>query len=302
MKLERLIVQFLYTNKKVTIQDIGTFTLSPDIIIPEENDKHNSLPPNSIHFEADLKAPQDEDLIDFITKQTRKIRPLAASDLESYSMLNKQFLNIGKPLVIEGLGTLQKNQLGQFSFSQTTIIQNKIEAAPVQKAEKNSEEISFSSTERITNRSSKNSLQKLLILILLLAAGTVVFYFLKYKENNEDLVVVKEPAQPLKNDTIIKVDTSLTQKIDSVLPKPTNPIPAEDGTTFSVVIKEYASLEAADKAYNRLTRYGHQLKKIQIDSIRYKLAMPFKTDLSDTTRAKDSLSKFFQSKTYIILP
>jgi len=50
MKVEQLIVQYLYNNKKVSIQDIGIFTLSPDVIIPTESDKETSLPLNSIHF------------------------------------------------------------------------------------------------------------------------------------------------------------------------------------------------------------------------------------------------------------
>ncbi|MFN8244987.1 MAG: hypothetical protein U0T56_01200 [Ferruginibacter sp.] len=37
--------------------------------------------------------------------KTRKIKPLATSDLESFTMLGKQFMNIGKPLILEGLGT-----------------------------------------------------------------------------------------------------------------------------------------------------------------------------------------------------
>ena len=127
MKVEQLIVQYLYNNKKVSIQDIGIFTISPDIIMPTESDKDINLPDGSIQFEFDSKAEKEDALIDFIIQHSRKIRPLATSDLESYSILSRQFLNIGKPLIIEGLGTLQKNQQGSYDFTQGRTLNSKLE-------------------------------------------------------------------------------------------------------------------------------------------------------------------------------
>ena len=56
MKTDQLIVQYLYRNKKVTLQEIGTFTLSPEIIIDPESDKDFALPPDAIRFDYDPKA------------------------------------------------------------------------------------------------------------------------------------------------------------------------------------------------------------------------------------------------------
>ena len=117
MKIEQLIVQQLYNSKKVTLQDIGAFTLSPDVMLPSD-EKEAVMPENAVTFIFDKKAKQDDDLIAFIVSQTRKIKPLATSDLESYSILAKQFLNIGKPFPIEGLGVLQKSQAGDYEFVQ----------------------------------------------------------------------------------------------------------------------------------------------------------------------------------------
>ena len=39
MKIEQLLVQYLYISKKVTLQGIGTFKLDPAVVIPAENDK-----------------------------------------------------------------------------------------------------------------------------------------------------------------------------------------------------------------------------------------------------------------------
>ena len=85
MKIEQLIVQHLYNNKIVTLQDIGSFVLSSSVLMPTESDKDGIMPDNAISFEYNAKAKEDESLIDFIVQQTRKIKPLATSGLVSMS-------------------------------------------------------------------------------------------------------------------------------------------------------------------------------------------------------------------------
>ncbi|MCP9753097.1 hypothetical protein [Ferruginibacter sp. HRS2-29] len=305
MKLEQLIVQYLYTSKKVTIQDIGSFTIAPDVVLPTENDKDATLPPGAISFEFDLRAAHDEDLISFITQQTRKIRPLAASDLESYSILSKQFLNLGKPLTIEGLGTLQKNQSGVYEFTQGQFVNARLESAPARVIEKDSEEISFRSPERKSGSSVKKGGMIALLLLLVLVAAAAIFYILYKKKEKPaeaalpvttDTVAVAKPAPVNMDTSTLKTTADTTAKVT-----PATPVVPNEAYDFKVVIKEYSSKEAADKAFARLTRYGHKLILSPIDSVRYKISMPFKTGLADTTRAKDSLRIFFQSKTYIEL-
>ena len=74
------------------------------------------MPPDAFSFDYNLKTGEDEKLVDYIVEHTNKIKPLASSDLESYAILAKQFLNIGKPLVMEGVGSIQKSQQGIYEF------------------------------------------------------------------------------------------------------------------------------------------------------------------------------------------
>jgi hypothetical protein len=101
MKIEHLLVQHFYNCGEVTLQGMGTFTLSPDFVMPKENDKDAEIPDNAISFQYNLRATADEALIDYIVQQTRKMKSLAAADLDSYLMLGKQFLNIGKPFMVD---------------------------------------------------------------------------------------------------------------------------------------------------------------------------------------------------------
>jgi hypothetical protein len=301
MKIEQLIVQYLYNNKTVTLQDIGSFTISPDVIIPPDNDKQEVLPEGAINFEYDPKAKLDLGLIDFVMQQTRKIRPLATSDLESYSILSKQFLNIGKPMIIEGLGTLLKNQQGAYEFSQAHTSNARLEPLAAQIKEKIDEKISFSSPSK--KQPSKKGFAVLLVIILMALIAGALYYFLKKTDDN-GLQKVEAPK-----DTVVTITPPIviadTTKKDSILKKPsaadTTKImrTVNDGYTFKVVIKEYPTKEAAQKAYARLTHYGHTIILSTLDSTHYRLAVPFTSPLSDTLRAKDSLAKFFQAKTII---
>ena len=141
MKIEQLLVQHLYNTKEVTLQGIGTISLSPNVALPSENEKDFAIPADGISFEYNLKATEDNALISFIAQQTGKIKPLATADLDSYVILSKQFLNIGKPLTIEGIGTIQKNQQGDYEFIPGIFITPKIDDIPRQLREKRDESV-----------------------------------------------------------------------------------------------------------------------------------------------------------------
>ena len=298
MKVEQLLVQYLYKNKNVRIQDIGSFSISPDVILPTEGDKDTTLPEGAIRFEFDRKTAADEGLIDYIVEQSGKIRPLAASDLESYTILTRQFLNIGKPLPIEGLGILQKNQQGNFDFIQGSNINSKTETPHAAVKEKLHEEISFSSPAKKV--SSKKGWMIAVLLLFVLSTVAAVYYF---ATREKETPVSEQPA--FTSDTTSLSDSIPPAAIDSVLKKDTSQAQAKpavnDGYSFKIVIKEYVTRLAAQKAFDKLSSYGHTLLIIPVDSAKFKLSMPFTSPVADTLRAKDSLRKFFGGNPYVEL-
>jgi hypothetical protein len=306
LKIEHLIVQHLYNTKRVGIQGIGIFKLKPDIILPTEGDKDFSMPSDAFSFEYNLKTPEDEGLVNFIVQQTRKIRPLATSDLESYSILSKQFLNLGKPLVIEGVGTIQINQKGDYEFIPGQFITPKIDDIPKQLREKRDESVSFES--EATPDNSKRNLIIGLTTVGVILAGLALYYFLTLKksdgtESTEQAIAVSDTLNKATSKTdSIKITTTIKNTPDSLdsLHR-TSPILKTDSSSFKIVLKEYPSQLSAQKAYARLTSYGHKVVIIKIDSLRYKLAIPFTLPLSDTLRVRDSLKVFFGGKPYVQL-
>jgi hypothetical protein len=309
MKVEQFIVQYLYNNKSVSLPDIGIFTIAMGTILPNENDKDNTLPPGSIEFEYNTHAATDEGLIDFIVGESRKIRSLATSDLESYILLSNQFLNLGKPMVIDGLGTLIKNQQGTYDFTQGLIVNPKLESKKVEVKEKIQEDISFSSPAKPAP--SKKGLMLLLLAFFILSVGAALYYFLVYNENKTAPITTETAAVVANNDTasgnavnpVLFDTTSMAANVKDSLPTTNTVVSAapNDGYTFKVQIKEYETKDAADKAYNRLTGYGHKLLiRMKADGT-YQVLMPFNTALSDTARAKDSVRILFGGKPLIAL-
>lgn len=298
MKIEQLIVQYLYLNKQVTLQGIGTFKLDPSVVLPAENDKEKDfvMPDNAFQFEYNLKAEEDNGLVNYIVQHTRKILPLASADLDSYAILAKQFLNIGKPLVIEGVGTVQKNQQGNYQFTPGLFITPRIDDIPKQLREKRDESVSFESEGKVNN-SRRNLMIGVTITVLILAA-LGIYYVATNKKTSEpepNTPVESATTNPVQQDTIVQQTADTTTKV-AVLP----PVKT-DSFNFKIVLKRYTTEDAAQKAFKRLTTYGHKLQVLKLDSAKYELAIPFKTPLSDTSRAKDSLKRFFGGAPYIKL-
>lgn len=84
--------------------------------------------------------------------------------MESYSILTRQFLNIGKPLIIPGLGSLYKTQQGAYAFLQGDALNPKLElSSPAsQLKEKESAEVNFSTSPKKPAAILKNGLPVLL--------------------------------------------------------------------------------------------------------------------------------------------
>lgn len=299
MKTEQLIVQYLYSKKQVSLQDIGVFTITSDIHIPEDSDKDIVLPADSIQFAYDPKAPVDDGLVAYIMECTRKIKPLAYSDLESFIILNKQFLNIGKPLVFEGLGTLQKTQIGHYSFTQAATSHVINEEMPKLITEKLKEKVTFATPQKEKNTGNNKTALFVLLGVVILGALLATVYFMN--KNKKEVTAVNDLSTAI-IDTLPAPKTTDTTTVIANKPAVVVPKNINDSNSFYVVIKEFSDLAAAEKSFKKLTSYGNKFVLTTNDSVTYKLRMPFMKPITDTLRVKDSLSKFFQAKAYVELP
>ena len=295
LKIEQLLVQYLNHTKQVKLQGIGVFKMIKDVSISTGGDKDGPF-----LFEYNLKTTEDEGLVDYIVQETKKIKPLASSDLDSYAILAKQFLNLGKSFYIEGIGTIQKNQLGFYEFIGGEFVLPKIGDGIKHTQDKKEPNVSFEA-ESIVNNKGRNLMIALVAIGIVFVSLTLYYFIILKNPNAEEIeqnVSIKNTKENLKTPT----DTTTVKKTIDTNSK-TNPVqintkPA-DSNSFNIVLKEYPTLKNVEKAYSKLTEYGHKVKIVKIDSSKFKLVMTFKRMLKDTLRVKDSLKIFFGGNPYV---
>lgn len=183
MKLEHLLIQYFYTSKELSLQGIGKFFLSQDHVLPPDTEKEVVMPENAIGFEYSIEATEDEGLITYIVQNTKKIRPLASADLDSFLTLGKQFLNIGKPFKIEGIGTLEKKQTGEYQFTQGFFANIKAETVIASNIkEKADVNISFASVAKET-KLPKKALSTIALVAIICLVGFGIWYFIYHQQS-----------------------------------------------------------------------------------------------------------------------
>ena len=297
MKIEQVIVQHLYNNRQVSLQGIGTFKLDNFIPHQTDPDKEPVIPAGSIIFEYNPRATEDVALIDSIVINTKKIKPLATADLDSYLMLGRQFLNIGKPFIIEGLGTLDRTREGELEFIPGQFTNLKVEAPKALK--ENEGEVISGLFNDYGTKPENNSKRNLVILVTVIALGLLgwaVYHYLFNDKPAEEKQVA--PVTAVIDTTVTKKDTSILPAIpDSMSQKLSQD---DDGYTFRVVFKITNDKAAAKASMNRLNSWGHKVIMYTEDSVNYKLAELFKLPLTDTARVRDSLYRFYDAKNIFV--
>jgi hypothetical protein len=304
VKIEHVIVLHLLNNKQVTLQGIGTFKLDPSVSLPSETEKDFVIPESAVSFQYDPRATEDESLIDSIVQHTTKIKPLASSDLDSFLMLGRQFLNIGKPFKIDRLGTLDKAQTGELFFIPGQYTTPKIEAPKALKENENEESSGlFNDYNRKPDNSGKKILALVVTVVVLGLIGWAIYHFLFSKSTNEYEKPVAQQAVPAQ-DSLVVIEPSNTKKdslkTDSVVKASIyDTLTPVNDVTFKVIFKESKNKAEVLNSMNKLNSWGHHIIMYTSDSVNYKLAELFKLPLADTTRVKDSLQRFYGNHVFV---
>ncbi len=295
MKIEQALVVYLLKHKEISLQGIGTFKI--DAVIPEstDNDKPVIIPPEAISFIYNPKTPENDELIDFIVVHTKKIKPLASADLDSFLTLGRQFLNIGKPFTIQNLGTLEKLNNGDLEFKPGPLIQ-KVEV-PKSKIEdegaEQHEENLFNDYQRASPANNGRTILIILIIVLLGLGAWATWYYGFRKSETEPIDTTDTiiPIEDTAESSRAKDSLAAVQRIaDSLNNIKKNP---SDSFTFKVVVRETMDKNVALARVAKLKTYGRNVIMYTDDSIIYKVAHPFMRPLADTTRVIDSLNRYF---------
>ncbi len=287
MKLSPALAKYLAANKRLSLPRIGTFT-SEGGYDPEFDGKRTTVLAN-VSFKNEKITGFDEDLVEFIAKETGKMKILAESDLTSQLDDVLQYLNTGKPYFFTDIGTLARKQNGDFEFfaEKYTPVSEKKKEKDIPITEKNHIPQSYIDNTRTGRRNLKPALI-IIILAIIAIAATVWFYINSQDTNLTEVEDTEEavPVQALAADSLAAQDTASTA---AVLPN-----------TYSYVL-EIAKEPRASRRFNQLKSINWPVELEVLDSVNKRIVMKLPRAGADTARIKDSLS-VLSGRTVFIAP
>ena len=304
MKVSEILLNYLLTHKKLQLTGLGTFHMTGSYTISDD-DKSIVIPQGAVEFKLDQATVEDPELIAAISKETGKIKPLASADLDSLIIQGKQLMNISKPFVIEGIGTLQKNHRNEIEYIPFVAEINRGEHD--KRLEEPGEAVRFDDNYlRPAVKSGSGSRFITVALLTILALGilgaVVYFVYSQSAKNDAPTVKLSEPP-PIQEDTTSITPVSTVDTGKSVLPDSSRSLPLAaaitSGDSSFFVVLEIAKKDRAMKRYADLREWGHKVVMTTTDSVNFKISLPIKAPLADTAKHRDSLAGFFARKVWI---
>ena len=302
MKFDVILAQYLNQHKKLNLPGIGTFETDNSSLSWDENGKQKAAG-SGITFKNAPVAKADDDLITYITEQTGKMKPLAISDLESFLTLGKQFLYIGKPFYLEGIGTLQFAKGGSFDFVPGEYITTKLEDPSQERAEERkrlaeSEERQPANPSRATNRNGgRGVLTWLIILLSLGLVGWAAYYF--YTVHNAGQPVVPKdttavtPRNTFTDPVPAENGAALVNAPDTMVKKPVQQSYYDKDNFRKFIVERTTDKQRALNRYRKLKSFGNDIEMETSDSITFSIFFIMPATAADTARIRDSLDRWY---------
>ncbi len=281
MKLSPLLTQFLFSTKQLNLTGIGRFILDDS---------------GTIAFQQDHTLKEDPQLVNFIAESSGKMKSLVSADLDSHLELARQFLNIGKPYLFEGIGTLSKNKFGFFEFTQGNASPERTKEVTEGRDMTSTTENSFTDYEEMFSpKKPKTPVSKRVFTWLIILGGISLAVFGGYivynksKNKKEPVIVEKEEIKPIPSaDTLTRAQDSLS-KVASISK-------SVDSSGMYRFVIETAGKKRAIFRYNFLRSNFIDVQMDTKDSILFKLYFLLPSAPADTTKKRDSLQRLYGTR------
>jgi hypothetical protein len=309
LKLDNLLAPYLYQYKKLNLPGIGTFEADISTVVPEDNDKHQA-PVQGITFIQSSSPEPDSELIEFIKAHTGKMKPLAIADLESYLMLLKQFVNIGKPFYIEGIGTLQKITDGTLKFTPGEYITTRLENG-MQELTTGTKRKAYTENKNTGTEAGKSASRKAMLIIATIATVAAIgwggYYLYKMNANKEKQeetpVNTINPMPDTSQATIIQPDSSMFVKDTLTVVTKADPMAIQPvrvtatAGNYKFIFETTSNKNRAIYRYNYLNKFNPRIQlQTKADSSLFKIYVVLPATSADTARLKDSLNAWYYGK------
>ncbi|WP_416437645.1 hypothetical protein [Phnomibacter sp. MR] len=296
MTVEQLITLFVYQHGEISLQGIGHIRLLDAVPDAEYIQKNKSVPITGIEFKHVKTAATSPDFIRFYATQRGKIASLAENDIEAYLSMAVQFLNIGNPFEIKGLGALAKNKDGVLSLTPGYFLAIKAEEAMGKLKERHVEDPAHHGPGAAYDEEKRNRMSpqtKGILAIVLLVLLVVVGWWMYKAFVATPETASTESLSPVNTDTLVaqQVDSAATAQPAPALPDSLQP------RNWKVIFRETSNVKKAI-VLNQFDTLKQQLKTPvyleTTDSVRFTFYTLSSSAVKDTAQLRDSLRRYFK--------
>jgi hypothetical protein len=289
MNFDKYFSSYLYKHQIVVIPTIGEFALDKAIQANEGREGEEFFPTEGISFTYNKHATVEPAFVQYIKGLLPKPISLIESDIEDYALQISDWLNIGKPYTINGIGTLTKLHDGVIEFC---VGKPKIENIADIVASIAQKENTYESLVIQNKKSVELNFKKLLaifgsLILLAIVVWLGIFLYKKSFVHAIKPVVVDSIKIPVKN----PIQTNLQSHKEST---------TTTVTTDTVRYKMYFLASKYKEKADKLFEYWSKLEKINRDELivndtmRYRLFFYKKAVPKDTATLKNKLAIYFK--------
>lgn len=286
---DQYITDYLHANQEVTLENIGT-------IYKPLPSAENELPVHSANylFTFGKKAVTTPALIDFIVSASGKSKTLIESDIRSHLELSKQFMNIGKPYELPGIGRLSLAKNREYELTASDYNAKPEEGRSFRKQP---QQTAVNTTGTLKNTRPAVMLFVFIIAIVILGIVSWGAYKLFFSEIMPPTTTdtVRPTSINTVNDTLLV--TSRQDSNGAILPI-SKPL-VKDSGMYKFVFETTTQQARAYKRVQQLTALKHaaMMDSSKTDTgMLYKLYMVRKIHVKDTAAKRDSLRKLLGKK------
>ncbi len=275
-KFDAYITDYLYENKEVALEKIGTLKTTA---AREPGDAQAT----SVTFIYDKKVATSDGLIHFISEKAVKNKYLITSDLESHFAQVREFINIGKSYEIPDIGFIKATKSGAYEFLPYSEI-NKPARTGMQQVKR----------KKSNNRSAIQLLTFLIVIAILAGLGWQAYQFFSKPQTGTTNAI---PAN-IDTTAIIPVqDTVNHVNTDTTAVKQTTTYADSDVVNVKYIFETTASVLRAQTRTAQLKGFGNDAAYdsfINNNTKFYSLYILKPTRIADTLAVRDSIGKFLQ--------
>jgi hypothetical protein len=276
VKLAPILLKYLAIHKQLDLPGLGTFLSDqnddPNVDFTKRDDILTNL-----RFEERKITTIDDSLVEFISKETGKMKVLAISDIQSQLDDMLYYLHTGKQFNLQGFGLLSPHPDGSISFSrekqfpddkkkETTTTYLQPQHLPNQ----------FAKEKNARNQRGKPTI--IILTLALIAIAATTWYYVQSNSSREGDEV---PSETVKAEPA--PDTSKPEA-------PATPVVTKTPSDHYTYLLEIAAKPRAIKRYTQLKTLNWPVELVTKDSITFRLIMRLPVAGADTTRIKDSLT------------